>query len=214
MISRDRMKFSDIERSFPGVAYERAQGFRVRVRLPHGEIWSTRVMSGMYDVRDTRDLSWSWSVLVGTRPGRFGHAGATHSDVLTRVHDRGADEWYIRSNSPIHPSPPGCGVDIRDATAVSSRPSHHPPPEYEWPLLSLEPRRHRRPRLRVQRCAKPPLAPPRQLAQCGRSRQVQAARPARSPDEGKPLAWTLCVALRSSLIAPGRAQARFRDDLL
>ena len=164
-------------------------------------------MSGMYDVRDTRDLSWSWSVLVGTRPGRFGHAGATHSDVLTRVHDRGADEWYIRSNSPIHPSPPGCGVDIRDATAVSSRPSHHPPPEYEWPLLSLEPRRHRRPRLRVQRCAKPPLAPPRQLAQCGRSRQVQAARPARSPDEGKPLAWTRCAsrcAHRSSRLGARR----------
>ena len=30
MISRDRVKVSDIERCFPGVAYERAQGFRVR----------------------------------------------------------------------------------------------------------------------------------------------------------------------------------------
>ena len=96
MISRDRMKFSDIERSFPGVAYERAQGFRVRVRLPHGEIWSTRVMSCMYDVRGTRDLSWSWSVPVGTRLGRFGHVGATHSDVLARVRDRGAECARIR----------------------------------------------------------------------------------------------------------------------
>ena len=30
MISRGRVKVSDIERCFPGVAYERAQGFRVR----------------------------------------------------------------------------------------------------------------------------------------------------------------------------------------
>ena len=30
MISRDRVKVSDIERCFPGVAYERAQGFWVR----------------------------------------------------------------------------------------------------------------------------------------------------------------------------------------
>ena len=29
-MSRDRVKVSDIERCFPGVAYERAQGFRVR----------------------------------------------------------------------------------------------------------------------------------------------------------------------------------------
>ena len=30
MMSRDRVKVSDIERCFPGVAYERAQGFRFR----------------------------------------------------------------------------------------------------------------------------------------------------------------------------------------
>ena len=30
MISRDRVKVSDIERCFPGVAYERSQGCRVR----------------------------------------------------------------------------------------------------------------------------------------------------------------------------------------
>ena len=30
MTPRDRVKVSDIERCFPGVAYERTQGFRVR----------------------------------------------------------------------------------------------------------------------------------------------------------------------------------------
>ena len=33
MIPRDRVKVSDIERCFPAVAYERAQGFRDRVRF-------------------------------------------------------------------------------------------------------------------------------------------------------------------------------------